>query len=259
MLGPTKGENNMDGLYWLIFLIAATAIGLYARYLYQRPTGMSEMLETSLAYQTLRYIESYASRHEKDPERDPVSRSSLIAPYLKDRGLTLRQRNDIIRCMKHMNWINKHEPQNEDMFVISEDGKHELETANGLRRAVEKAAQAFHDPEISADQAKERAALAIAALLHTRAVPPESRQRAEEAAKEIEEGVRAHDPDKIDHGITRTRDLLQILTLALPILRDIGRFLGLLVFVRQARLIVSVDLSDVPVSEPRGPRRARCT
>src|SRR5581483_3222432 len=91
--------------------------------------------------------------------------------------------------------------------------------------AVEEAALTLRNSGISNDQAKAAAAAIIAAALRVDAhnAPPESRQRAdaEANAKEIEEAVRAHDPDKIDRRITRIRDLMQIATYAHPFLTEI--------------------------------------
>jgi len=219
----------MDALYWLIFLIGVIAIGLYARHWYNRSSGMPEILGVSYSYQTLKFIEVYVTLHEEDPERTPLSMFGAILPYMKKRELKWRQRKDIIGYMLKMDWLYEIERDGNKYYVIAEAGKRELETANSLRRATENAARTLHDCGISSDQAKAEAALAIAAALRVdaRTGPPESRQRAEGSAEEIEEAVREGDPDKIQRGIDRTKDLLQIATYALPFVRDILRILGL--------------------------------
>ncbi len=218
----------MDGLYWLIsLLVVAGAIALYARYWYYRPSGMPEALIASYSYQALGYIDFYARRQGQDPTEYEINMYRVVE-YLKSRKLAWRQRNDIIGYMKKVNWIYGTRNQGAEFYVMTGDGMRELQTPDSLRGVVREAAQELHDEGIGDDQAKAAAAAIIAAALRVdaRSAPPESSKRAKDSADEIEEAVKTRDLDKIDRAITRTRDILQIVTYSLPFARDILHILG---------------------------------
>jgi hypothetical protein len=107
---------------------------------------------------------------------------------------------------------------------------HGTRRSPGLRGAAERTALTLYGCGISSDQARAEAAAVIAAAFRVEASvgKPENSQRAQGAAEEIEEAVKTGDPDKIQHVVDRTKDLLQIATYALPFVRDILRILGLL-------------------------------
>lgn len=218
----------MTGLYWLIALIIVAAIGLYARSWYYHASDMPNIMIASYAYQTLEYMEYHAKREGEDPERYEIHKNGILVPYMKNRKLDWRQRNDIISYMKQVNWVYEINVQGTKYYVLSRVGGREIETADGLRGAVKEAAQSLHDEGISSDQARATAAAVIAAALRVDALsaPPESRNSAEASASETEEAVRTRDPEKVDRKITRIKDLLQITTYALPFAREILRILG---------------------------------
>ena len=220
----------MDGLYWLVsLLIIAAALWIYARYWYYRQSGMPEILSASYSHQTLEYVDFYARRQGEDSEEYEVS-TYVLSSYLKGRKLDWRQRNDIVRYMKRMGWVYEVSEEGIKHYAISRVGKHELETADSLGEAVKEAAQALHDKGISSDQAKATAAAVVAAALRvqaSRSTSAENRNRAETSANDIEVAMSTHDRDKIDHAITRTKDVLQIVTYSLPFAREILRILGL--------------------------------
>ena len=219
----------MDTFYWLIFIAGAIAVGVYARNWHNRSSGMPEMLGVSYSYQTLKFIAFHVNLQETSPEKTLVSMAETIEPYMKKRDLRWRQRNDIIRYMLRADWIYEIQQDGNKYYAIAESGKRELKTADGLRRAAEQAARTLHDSGISSDQAKADAAAAIAVAFRvdSSSGPPESRERAQGSAEEIEEAVKTGDPEKIQRVIDRTKDLLQIATYALPFVRDILRILGL--------------------------------
>jgi hypothetical protein len=218
----------VSGIYWLVLLLVVSVTGIYGRYWYRRPSGMPEMLTASYSYQTLQRMNAEARRKGEDLENCDIHLDSVIVPYMKARKLAWRQRNDVIDYMKKMDWIYEFKEQGTTYYSISRVGKQELETADGLRGAIREAAQLLHDEGISTEQAKAAAAAVIATALRVdaRSAPAESREPAEESASEIEEAVRADNPDKIDRTITRVKDVLQIATYALPFARDILRTLG---------------------------------
>jgi len=220
----------MNALYWLApLLVVAAVMAMYARSWYYRTSGMSETLTASLSYQTLEYLDFYARREQHDPTEYPINKYRAIE-YMKSRELTWRQRNDVISYMKKVNWIYEVNEQGVRFYVVTNDGNRELETPVVLREVAKQAAREIHDEGISNDQAKAAAATVIATALRvdSRSAPAESSKRANDAANEIEEAVRTRDPDKVDHAIGRTRDVLQIVTYSLPFARDILRILGLL-------------------------------
>jgi predicted transcriptional regulator len=219
----------MDTLYWLIFFSGAIAVGVYARHWYNRPSEMPEMLGVSYSYQTLKFIEFHVNLQKKSSEKNLVSMTETIEPYLKKRNLNWRQRNDIIKYMLRADWVYEIPQDGNKYYTIAEAGERELETADGLRRAAEQAALTLHDCGIGSDQAKVEAAATIAAAFRVDASvgSPENSQRAQGAAEAIEEAVKTGDPDKVQRVIDRTKDLLQIATYALPFVRDILRILGL--------------------------------
>ncbi len=220
----------MNGLYWLVpLLIIAAVIGVYARYWYYRPSGMSEILSASYSHQTLEYMDSSARRKGEDSESYEFS-TYEIASHLKSRKLDWRQRNDIVSYMTRLGWVHEFPEQGTKYYAISRAGKHELETADGLGQVVKEAAQTLHDKGISGDQAKATAAEVVAAALRVqaRSASSENRKRAEASANEIEKALRTRDPGEIDRTLTRIRDTLQIVTYSVPFVRDILRILGLL-------------------------------
>jgi hypothetical protein len=227
--------NYVSAFLPLIIIAAVAAIGFYARYRYvrwyERSSDMPEMLTASYAYQTLEYIDSHAARQGIDPEMEGIE-SYTVTSYMDGRGLAWRQHNDIIKYMKEMDWIHPTTIERNHSrlagYAISKTGKRELKTPEGLRSAVEEAAEALPNEDVNGDQAKLAAASVIAAALrvHARTAPPESRERAEASADEIEKAVRAHDTNKIDRGIGRARDILQIMTYSLPFVREILRIFG---------------------------------
>lgn len=219
----------------LIVIICVAAIAAYGRYRFsrwhERPSDMPEMLTASFSYQTLEYMESHSVRQGIDPEKCEIDVDDITS-YMTNRGLEWRQRNDIIRYMLKMGWIYATTIERDNahlkVCVISKTGKRELKTADGLRVAVNEAAEALRDEGINADQAKVVAGSVTAAALRVeaRTGPSESRERAEALADEIEKAVKARDSSKIDRAIGRTRDVLQIITYSLPFVREILRILG---------------------------------
>jgi len=218
----------MDGFYWLVsLLIIVTAIGAYVRSWYYRPSGMPEILTASYSYQTLEYMDFYA-RHENENSVEYKIYMYHITSYMKSRQLRWRQRNDIIRYMVRMGWVYEIKQEIARSYAINRAGKHELETADGLGRAVNEAAQALYDEGISGDQAKATAAAVVAAALrvHAHSASSENRRREEASANEIEEAARTRDSERIDRTITRTKDILQIITSIAPAIREILRVFG---------------------------------
>jgi len=235
----------MDGLYWLIFFISAAAIGIYAHYWHNRPSGMSEIQKVSYAYDALEYIDYYTKNQEENPEKYGVSKQKFISylkkreqawqqrdfiAYLKWRVRAWRERNDIISYMHGMNWIYEVEKDGSEHYVISRSGKRELETSAGLRSAVEEAALKSRNRKISSTQAKVAVADILAAALRVDSrTAPESDQRAdaEGKAKDLEEAAKTRDPDMIDRRIDRVAKVLQIATSAYTFTTDILHVLGL--------------------------------
>lgn len=237
----------MDGLDWLIFFISAAAIGIYAHYWYTRPSGMSEVQKVLYSYQALEYIDLYARYPDKNPEIHEISKQNFISymkkrerarrhhdfiAYMKRRARAWRERNDIIAYMHSMDWVYEVKKGEIEHYVISESGRRELETAEGLRSVVEEAARIQRDRGITSPQARVAVADIIAAALRvdSRTAPPGSHQRAdaEGKAKDLEEAAKTHDPDKIDHRIDRVRNLLQIATTAYTFATEILHILRLL-------------------------------
>jgi hypothetical protein len=219
----------VDGIYWLVpLLVIAAAIAAYARYWYYRPSAMSEVLTASYSYQILDYIDFRARRAGEDFEEFEISTYHITSIHMKGRELNWRERNDIIRYMKRMGWVYEVDEHGTNVLAISRAGKQELETAYGLSGAVTDAAQTLHNKGISGDQAKATAAAVVAGALrvHARSASSENPEREKASADQIEEAARARDPEKIDRTITRTKDILQIVTLTVPAMRDILRMFG---------------------------------
>jgi hypothetical protein len=193
---------------------------------------MSSILTASYSYQTLEYVAWYAqNKGEEEVEaKVPILR---VTSHMKERGLDWRQRNEIISYMKRVDWLWKDSVQvgyeYRHYYVITRTGRQELETATGLGWAVKEAAQKLQDSQISKEQAMAAAAEVVAAALraHARSDPSENSEREEASAGEIEEAARTHDPERIDHAIARTKDLLTILNISFPFIRDILHIFGL--------------------------------
>ena len=223
----------MDGLYWLIFLVTAAATTIYVHYWYTRPSGMSKIEKVSYSSRALQHIDFYHTYQGNESEDHEISKGDLVS-YLKKRDRALRphdfkgyvktymrawrERNDIIAYMLGVDWVYEVRKDRITRYVISELGRSELETANGLRGAVEDAALQLRDRVITSTQAKIAVAdlLAAAFRVDARTAPPESYQRAEAEgkAKDLEEAAKTRDPSKLDYRLDRIKNLLQIATSA---------------------------------------------
>jgi hypothetical protein len=131
--------------------------------------------------------------------------------------------------MKQVNWVYESNASGIKSYRISRTGRQETESADGLRGTVRGAAELLHDEGLTSDRARSTAAVIIAAAVRVDALsaPPKSRQSLESSAAAAEEAVKAHDQEKIDHGITRLKDLLQIATYSWPFVREVIRILGI--------------------------------
>jgi hypothetical protein len=235
----------MDALYWLIFIISAAVIGIYAYYWYNRPSGMSEVQKVSYSYDALEYIDFYVRLQGESSEKYGIRKQEHVSymkkreqawrqrdfiAYYKRRVQAWRERNDIIAYMHGMNWIYEVEKDGVEYYVISEPGRRELKTSFGLRGAVEEAALKLHERKISSSQAKVAVADILAAALRVDSrTAPESYQRADakREAEDLEEAVKTGDPSKIDRRIDRVKNLLQIATSAYNFATEILHILRL--------------------------------
>jgi predicted transcriptional regulator len=125
--------KSMDTLYWLMFISGAIAVGVYARHWYNRPSGMPEILEVSYSYQSLKFIQFHVDLKKKSSEKNLISMTETIEPYLKKRNLNWRQRNDVIKYMLRADWVYEISQDGNKYYAIAEAGERELETADGLR------------------------------------------------------------------------------------------------------------------------------
>lgn len=217
----------MDALYLLLVSGACAAAWFFYRHWYGKPSGMPEMLLMSYSYQTLRRIAAYAKQRGIDLETEPASMTWLVMPYLKDRRLSWRQRNDVVSRIVGMDWVYR-DPQNTDTFTLGEAGALELKSATALRLAAGNAARELSRRRLTAEQAKAEAAAATAVALRVDAsiARPETRQPAEAVAQDMEDAVRKGNQEAIDRAITRAKDILEIATYALPFARDIVKIIG---------------------------------
>ncbi len=151
-------------------------------------------------------------------KRDRVWRQHDFRAYIKRFTRTWRERNDVIAYMVGVDWVYEVQKDGTTRYVISESGRRELQTADGLRGAVEEAALELRDRVITSTQAKVAAADLLAAALRVdaRTAPPESYQRAdaEGKAKDLEEAAKTRDPSKLDYRLDKIKNLLQIATSA---------------------------------------------